>query len=155
MSESNHPQSQAEQADRAAQAEAMRQLHEELASSPVGDVVAQAAAHLATFAYVRLGIPPEENRRFRDLDAARVLIDALGGLLGAVRGRLGADESTLQEGLAALRMTYASVSGQRGPAAAGPGPQPPGPARPPREEEPPTQEPRLHRPSGLWVPGQD
>ncbi|HZD73648.1 MAG TPA: DUF1844 domain-containing protein [Actinomycetota bacterium] len=147
MSESNHPQHQAEQADQAAEAEAMRRLHEELASSPVGDVVAQAAAHLATFAYVRLGIPPEENQRFRDLDAARVLIDALGGLLGAVRGRLGQGEGALQEALAALRMTYASAASQQGRAAAGAEPEPPRPA--------PREEPGLHRPSGLWVPGQD
>jgi hypothetical protein len=152
MSESNQPQPQAGQTDQAAEAAAMRQLREELASSPVGDVVAQAAAHLATFAYVRLGIPPEENQRFRDLDAARVLIDALGGLVGAVRGRLGEGEGALQEALAALRMTYASMSGQQGPqgpAGAGPEPSRPAPAQPPREE------PRPHRPSGLWVPGQD
>lgn len=136
---------QAERAERAAEAEAMRQLREELAAAPVGDVVAQAAAHLATFAYARLGIPPEQNQRYRDLDAARVLIDAFGGLIGAVRGRLGEGEAELHEALASLRMTYASVSG--GPSRPATGGVPPG------QEEP--EEPRPHRPSGLWVPGQD
>src|SRR6266571_1726789 len=124
------------------QAEAMRQLQDELASAPPIEVVAQAVAHLATLAYVRLGVPPQENQRYQDLDAARVLIDALGGMLDAVEGRLGAGDEELYQALAALRMTYASISGQEG---AGP---PPG-----RGPEPDEQRPR--HPSGLWVPGQD
>ena len=127
------------------QAEAMRQLQDELASAPPIEVVAQAVAHLATLAYVRLGGPPQENQRYQDLEAARVLIDALGGMLDAVEGRLGAGDEELYQALAALRMTYASISGQEG---AGP---PPG--RGPEPAEPEEQRPR--RPSGLWVPGQD
>jgi Domain of unknown function (DUF1844) len=130
------------------QAEAMRQLQHDLATAPPIEVVAQAVAHLATLAYVRLGVPPQENERYRDLEAARVLIDALGGLLGAVEGRLGPGADELHQALAALRITYAGVSGQQGtPAAPG---ERPGPARP---QEP--AEPRPRRPSGLWVPGQD
>ncbi len=130
--------------DEAAQAEAMRQFREELASAPVDAVIVQAAAHLATFAYVRLGIPPEENERFRDLDAARVLIDAFGGLIQAVRGHLGQSEDELQQALAALRLTYSQVSSAAGQPAPGAGRPAPAP-----------QEPGPHRPSGLWVPGQD
>jgi Domain of unknown function (DUF1844) len=127
------------------QAEAMRQLQHELASAPPIEVVAQAVAHLATLAYVRLGVPPQENQRYQDLEAARVLIDALGGMLGAVEGRLGPGAEELYQALAALRMTYASITGQQGAAA------PPG-----RPAEPsPAEEPRMQRPSGLWVPGQD
>lgn len=128
------------------QAEAMRQLQHELASAPPVEVVAQAVAHLATLAYVRLGVPPQENQRYQDLEAARLLIDALGGLLGAVEGRLGPGVEELYQALAALRMTYASISGQEGAGApAGRGPEP---APEPRQEAP-------RRPSGLWVPGQD
>jgi Domain of unknown function (DUF1844) len=135
------------QSDEAAQAEAMRQLQEELASAPVEVVVMQAAAHLATYAYVRLGIPPEENDRFRDLAAARVLVDAFAGLVQAMRGRLGRAEDELEQALAGLHMTYAQL-------AAGAEPGPEGGAEPPPSPAP--EEPRLHRPSsGLWVPGQD
>jgi hypothetical protein len=125
------------------QAEAMRQLQHELAVAPPIEVIAQAVAHLATLAYVRLGVPPQENQRYQDLEAARVLIDALGGLLGAVEGRLGPGDEELYQALAALQMTYAGVSGQQA------GPTPDEGPEPPRSEE------RLHRPSGLWVPGQD
>src|SRR6266511_1278038 len=80
------------------QAEAMRQLQHELASAPPIEVVAQAVAHLATLAYVRLGVPPQENQRYQDLEAARVLIDALGGMLDAVEGRLGARDARAASG---------------------------------------------------------
>lgn len=126
------------------QAEAMRQLQHELATAPPIEVVAQAVAHLATLAYVRLGVP-QENQRYQDLEAARVLIDALGGLLGAVQGRLGPGAEELYQALASLRMTYAGVTGEGG---APPPGQAPEPSQPAPEE-------RLHRPSGLWVPGQD
>jgi hypothetical protein len=148
MSERSDPDTGFPQQDEAAQAEAMRQLRQELASAPAEAVIVQAAAHLVTFAYVRLGLPPEENERFRDLNAARVLINAFGGLVQAVRGHLGDSEDELQQALAGLRMTYAQVSGgagQPGPAPGAEGGQPP----------PAPQEPRLHRPGGLWVPGED
>ena len=152
MNQRSNPDAGPEQDEQAAQAEAMRQLRDELATAPVGDVVTQAAAHLATFAYVRLGIPPEQYQRFRDLDAARVLIDAFGGLIGAVRGHLGQDEGRLHEALADLRMTYAQASS----ASAGPAPaERPTPAQPAQPAQPARDEPNVHRPSGLWVPGQD
>jgi hypothetical protein len=128
----------------AAEAEAIRQLHHELASAPPIEVVAQAVAHLATLAYVRLGVPPEENQRYQDLDAARVLIDALTGMLQAVEGRLGPGAEELYQALASLQMTYVAIAGQGG-AEAG--------EAPPEQERP--SEPRIQGPSGLWVPGQD
>jgi hypothetical protein len=152
MSERSNPDAGlGEQDDQAAQDEAMRQLREELATAPAGDVVAQAAAHLATFAYVRLGIPPEQHQSFRDLDAARVLIDALGGMVGAVRGRLGQGEEQLHEAVASLRMSFAQASGGRPPGPA----SDPGATRRPDPARPAQEEPRPQRPSGLWVPGQD
>ena len=139
----NRPE-QADQDRDAAEAEAIRQLHHELATAPPVEVVAQAVAHLATLAYVRLGVPPEENERYQDLDAARVLIDALTGMLQAVEGPLGRDAEELYQALASLQMTYVAIAGQAGGEA---GEAPPEPERP--------SEPRIQRPSGLWVPGQD
>lgn len=128
----------------AAEAEAIRQLHHELATAPPIEVVAQAVAHLATLAYVRLGVPPEENQRYQDLEAARVLIDALTGMLQAVEERLGPGADELYQALASLQMTYVAIAGQGGAEAA---------EAPPERERP--SEPRIQRPSGLWVPGQD
>jgi hypothetical protein len=125
----------------------LEQLREQLASVAAGDVVAEAALSLIALAYVRLGIPPEQHARFRDLDQARLLVDAFGGLLSATEGRLGPPEAGLREALANLRMAYAEVRDhlEAHPEEAAP-------------EEPATQPEDsgiLRPPSGLWVPGQD
>jgi Domain of unknown function (DUF1844) len=127
----------------------LEQLREQLASVSAADVVAEAAMSLIALAYVRLGIPPEEHERFRDLDQARLLVDALGGMLTAADGRLGAPEPSLRDALASLRMAFAEVAAHleahpddaAGPAA-GPEPEP-------------EDSGILRPPSGLWVPGQE
>ena len=124
----------------------LEQLREQLASVAAGDVVAEAAMSLIALAYVRLGVPPEQHARFRDLDAARLLVDALGGMLAATQGRLGPPEPSLREALANLRMAYADISQNAGGGASGTPPEP-GP-----EAE---DSGILRPPSGLWVPGQD
>ena len=118
----------------------LEQLREQLASVSAGDVVAEAAVSLIALAYVRLGIPPEQHARFRDLDAARLLVDALGGMLAATEGRLGAPEPSLREALANLRMAFADVAAHLE-------------AHP--ADAPPDDSGILRPPSGLWVPGQD
>jgi hypothetical protein len=121
----------------------LEQMREQLAAVSPGDIVAEAAVPLVTLAYVRLGLPPNENERYRDLDAARLLIDALTGLLDGVRGRLGPVEGELRKALADLQLGYAEVQRHQG----GHGAPPPEQAAPERQE--PGQ-----RPSGLWVPGE-
>ena len=125
----------------------LEQLREQLASVAAGDVVAEAALSLIALAYVRLGIPPEQHARFRDLDAARLLVDALGGMLSATEGRLGAAEPSLRDALANLRMAFAEVS-----AHLEAHPEDAATAPPEPEEE---DSSILRPPSGLWVPGQD
>jgi len=116
-------------------ADQIQQMREQLAAVSAGDVVAEAAAQLVTFAYLRLGLPAEQNAEYRDLDAARLLIDAFGGLLQATEGRLGAYEPELHQALSSLRLSYAELVRQ--------------------QQEPESPESRLHRPpSGLWVPGE-
>ena len=127
--------------------EALEQMREQLASVPAGDLIAEAGLSLVALAYVRLGLPPEEHERYRDLEAARLLIDALGGMLGAVQGRLGAAEPGLRDALAGLRMTYVEVA-RRAQAGDAPGGEEP-------EQAPQPEGPGIYRPSGLWVPGQD
>ena len=127
----------------------LEEMREQLASVSAGDVIAEAGLSLVALAYVRLGVPPEQHEQYRDLEAARLLIDALGGMLAAVEGRVGAAEPGLRDALARLRMTYVEVAaqvqaGQAGPKAEEPAP---GPQQP--------EGPGIYRPSGLWVPGQD
>jgi Domain of unknown function (DUF1844) len=127
--------------------EQLEQLREQLASVSAGDVVAEAALSLIALAYVRLGIPPEQHERFRDLDAARLLVDALGGMLAATEGRLGPAEASLRGALANLRMAFADVAAHLE--------ANPGAATAPAAEPEPEDSGILRPPSGLWVPGQD
>jgi hypothetical protein len=129
--------------------EQLEQLREQLASVSAADVVAEAALSLIALAYVRLGIPPSQHERFRDLDQARLLVDALGGMLTATDGRLGAPEPSLRDALASLRMAFAEVAAhlEAHPDDA------PAPAAGPEPE--PDDSGILRPPSGLWVPGQD
>jgi hypothetical protein len=131
----------------------LEEMREQLASVSAGDVIAEAGLSLVALAYIRLGVPPEQHERYRDLEAARLLIDALGGMLAAVEGRVGAAEPGLRDALARLRMTYVEVAAQVQADQAGPKteeaaaePAPPGPQQ---------EGPGSYRPSGLWVPGQD
>jgi len=120
----------------------LEEMREQLASVSAGDVIAEASLSLVALAYVRLGVPPEEHERYRDLEAARLLIDALGGMLAAVEGRVGAAEPGLRDALARLRMTYVDVASHvKAGDAPAQAPQPEGPG--------------IYRPSGLWVPGHD
>jgi hypothetical protein len=125
----------------------LEELREQLASVSAGDVVAEAALSLIALAYVRLGIPPSQHERFRDLDAARLLVDALGGMLAATEGRLGPPEASLRDALANLRMAFAEVAAHL---EANPD-DTPDPAAAPD----PDDTGLLRPPSGLWVPGQD
>ena len=126
----------------------LEQLREQLASVPAGEVVAEAAVPLITMAQIRLGLHAEQHARFRDLESARLLVDALGGLLAATEGRLGAPEPSLRNALADLRMAFAEVAAHAQDHPAGEESAPP----PPPEPE---DSGILRPPSGLWVPGQD
>ena len=140
-----------------AQRDAIEQMREQLAAVSAGDLVAETAVPLVTLAYMRLGVPPGQNERYRDLEAASLLIDALAGMLDAVRGRLGAVEDELRRALADLQLGYAGVlrhaGGHAGPGDTGAGPGDAGPP-PPGEPAAPPPAPPGRRPSGLWVPGQ-
>ena len=126
--------------------EQLEQLREQIASVPADAVVTETAMQLVTMAWMRLGLPPDQYARFRDLDAARLLIDAFGGLLAATEGRLGAPEPSLRQALADLRLAFAEVATD----ARGSAP------RTPPETGPEAEDSGILRPpSGLWVPGQD
>ena len=132
-------------------ADPLEQMRQHLASVSAGDMVAETAVPLLTLAFVRLGLPPEQHAEFRDLEAARLLIDALGGMLDATRGRLGAVERELRDGLASAQMAYVQIAEH-----AGSHGQPPGGGEPPRPGQPAGTESGLSRPpTGLWVPGSD
>lgn len=94
-------------ADQAAEAEAlaaeMQQVREQLAQVPAAVVVANHAMGCYELAAIHLSHQPPR------LEEAQLAIDAFGALLGAVSGRLGPDESTLQDALAQIRLAFVQV----------------------------------------------
>jgi hypothetical protein len=129
-------------------AEQMDLLREQLAAMSAADFVTELAAHLLNMATIRLGLPPERHGEFTDLDQARLLIDALGGLLDGAAGHLGQTEAQLRDALAQLRLAWVELAGRGGGGAAPGGDE--------GTEEDGDDAARLARPpSGLWVPGMD
>ena len=86
----------------------MAELRQELAETPVELVVANHCFGMFELAALHLSLQPPR------LDQARLAIDALAALLGAMTGRLGEEEAQLQEGLASLRLAFVQIQGAQG-----------------------------------------
>jgi hypothetical protein len=91
-------------------------LREELAATPVADIIANHAVGLWQLAIVHLA--PEEGTPPR-LEEAGLAIDAMAALVEGLVGRLGQNEAPLRDALAQLRLAYVQVT-------EGGGTQPPG-----------------------------
>jgi hypothetical protein len=137
------------------EAQLLAQMREYLANVSAADLVTELAAQLLSMATIRLGLPPERHAEFSDLRQARLLIDALAGLLDGAAGQLGPVEPQLRDGLAQMRLAWVELAGQAGrPAAQAPGDA--GAKEPGGTDAQSDAEERLARPpSGLWVPGMD
>lgn len=85
-------------------AERMDALREQIANTPVEQIVSQSAYQFFEIAALHLSVIPPQ------LDQARLAIDAFGLLVEGLEGRLGPDGDTLKEGLAQLRMAFVQVN---------------------------------------------
>ncbi len=92
-------------------AERMDALRQQIAQTPVEQIVAQAAYQFFEIAALHLSVVPPQ------LDQAKLAIDAFGLIVEGLAGRLGADGDTLKDGLTQLRLAFVQVS-QPGPAPA-------------------------------------
>ena len=82
---------------------AMRDARERLAGIPAEVVVSNHVMGLYELAAIHLSNQPPR------LDEAQLAIDAFGALLGAISGRLGEDEATLQDALAQIRLAFVQI----------------------------------------------
>jgi len=89
--------------------EQLRQLREQLAETPVADIVANHAIGLWELALLHLspaeGYPP-------DLEQAQLAIDAMAALVEGLGHRLGRHEEPLREALRQLRLAFVEISGE-------------------------------------------
>jgi hypothetical protein len=117
------------------------ELVRQLGRAPVRDILFQAMAQFHDIAAIRLGRGPERDAT-RDLDQARLAIEAMRGLLAVAEEHLGAAQvRPFKEPLARLQLTYAEEAerpaggeegedGEGGAGDGGPGSEPPPPPGP-------------------------
>ena len=80
------------------------ELRSQLVSTPAEVVVANHAYGLFELAAIHLSQQPP------NLEEARLAVDALGAIVGALAGRLGEAEPSLNDALAQIRLTYVQIS---------------------------------------------
>ena len=81
----------------------MQEVRDQLSQVPAAVVVANHAMGCYELAAIHLSHQPPR------LAEAQLAIDAFGALLGAVEGRLGPDEATLNDALAQIRLAFVQV----------------------------------------------
>jgi hypothetical protein len=94
--------------------EAVRELHDRLAATPVADVIVNHAIGIWQLALVHLGVvtPPDEQGRrpAPDLASAGLAIDALAALVDGLTDRLGEGEEMLRDALAQVQMLFVEIA---------------------------------------------
>ena len=93
--------------DEEAAREQLRQLREQLANTPVADIVANHVIGLWELAVLHLS--PEEGTS-ADLEEAQLAIDAVGAVVEGLDDRLGRHQEPLREALAQLRLAFVQIS---------------------------------------------
>ena len=92
--------------------EELRRLREQLAQTPVADIVANHAVGLWQLAIVHLA-PEDESPP--NLDEARLAVDGMASLVEGLGDRLGPHEEPLRDALAQLRLVFVQVSEGKAP----------------------------------------
>lgn len=92
----------------------MQQVRDQLSQVPAAVVIANHAMGCYELAAIHLSNEPPR------LDDAQLAIDAFAAILGAIEGRLGPDEATLQDALAQLRLAFVQVKAAQDAADAAP-----------------------------------
>ena len=96
--------------------EELRRLRQQLAATPVIDIVANHAVGLWQLAIVHLA-PEDESPP--NLEEAQLAIDAMALLIEGLGERLGPHEEPLRDALAQLRLVFVQVAEGRAPAPEG------------------------------------
>jgi hypothetical protein len=104
------PGAEAEREPTAEERAAMRRFEEEIGRLTVADRVELMLHSLSSMAVDRLGVGQGGNGR-KDLDQARMAIDAFRALLGVLEGKLAADQLTAHRAaLSQLQMAFVAMT---------------------------------------------
>jgi hypothetical protein len=135
------------------EAELRAALEEEMKRLRVDDVLLQSVVSLINLGIRRLGVA-EGTEDERDLEQARVAIDAVRSLMGVLEEAAPAQLPAIRDGLSRLQMAYVQAGG--GGAGVGGIDRGGAPEAEPPEPEPgkPGEAGPAQRSGRLWVPGQ-
>ncbi len=89
--------------------EIIKELQDEIEKLKVKDIILQMMTSLTSFGYQRLGLPKELNAGKKDLDQAKMAIDALSALFEVVKDDLDdqeKNENAFETTVANLRMSF-------------------------------------------------
>ncbi len=87
--------------------EIIKELQDEIEKLKVKDIILQMMTSLTSFGYQRLGLPKELNAGKKDLDQAKMAIDALSALFEVVKDDLDDQEkNAFETTVANLRMSF-------------------------------------------------
>ncbi|MCW3065882.1 MAG: hypothetical protein JWN32_3054 [Solirubrobacterales bacterium] len=123
-------------------------LEQEMKRLRVEDVLLQSVVSLINLGIRRLGVA-EGTQDERDLEQARLAIEAVRALMGVLEEAAPEQLSAIRDGLSRLQLAYVQEGGQAPPGGGAPGAETPAPEPPRPGESGPAQ-----RSGRLWVPGQ-
>ncbi len=86
-----------------------KQLQEQMRRISVEDVVLQTTVTLVNLGFHRLGLS-EETKGDRDLDQAKLAIDAINSLMGLVESSAGEQAQALKDALSQLQLNYVRLA---------------------------------------------
>lgn len=91
--------------------EALAQLQDAIDKMHVKDLAYNMMMNMASTAYKKMGLPVEQNAKYKDLPQAKLAIDCLDGLLNAAGSSIEAqDADAFRQTVANLKMTFAQLN---------------------------------------------
>lgn len=92
--------------------EELRQRIEEVMEKiTVADIILDMMISLSSLAYQRMGIPPDVNAKFKDMEQARLAIDCLDAMANSLEGRVASEQlEALKSTISNLKLNFAKES---------------------------------------------
>lgn len=91
--------------------EMRKRIEEIMEKVTVADIIVDMMISLSSLAYQRMGIPHEVNEKFKDMDQARMAIDCLDAMLGALEKQMEPEQiEPLKSTVVNLKMNFAKES---------------------------------------------
>ncbi len=85
----------------------LKKLQEEVEKLTAPQLMGQMASNLASLGFKFLGMPPENNSKYRDLKQAKLVIDGLDALMKVLEDSIAAEEiQVLKSALSNLQILY-------------------------------------------------